>query len=766
MKRRESDMTFGNSFLTNMRLQFRRRLWNIVLSGLLLFLFLVIGSFLGLSAIENSNSYLLLPEALLLERKLQTLDFFLGFHSFNAIFSGLLAVVLSVSGFAYLDSRQELDFYESQPTSRRMRFVTVFLSGILIYASMSALWRAVAVLIAVALRAMTLHFLLQCVLQYFRELILFLGIYGISTLSMLLCGNILISLLGTAVLLFYEPWIRLLQLGCKTSFFRTYLSTPGEESWIFRSSPVYYYLSGISETSTQIELYRSVGMREFLRNGFRDMLRQDLQALLLFLIVLALCWIAYCFRKNEALGAAVVFRPMQIVIKFALTVPGALSIGLLVGQILGFHDSALSTGLILALTVFAAVLLCCMMEIIYNFRFRSLFRHPVELLTAVLLSLGILCFYRFDLAGYDRYVPKAEALQSVKFITSYWGDARWSLDEHGMEKGELPDEGEYAFTDPALLRTITELAQLGQEYSCKIPRDSYGYYSEQGYRVHVYYQMRDGSQRARQFLLPYDIDEERMNRITDTETYKESEWLLSGYPFEAGHGAYTELQYETAYSSARSGYGSMSSDTLEGNDEIAAEFLRAYTEDLKQFRYSFAIRNDFIGEVTLYVSPTPEDYYRYGDDEIEMPLGDYLRLSRENQKLPQYQFRYQIYPSYRNTLEFLKKHGLYLPEKPEASEVSKLTVWRSGGDDEEEVYQTSDTAEIGQLLALAVRSNVWGERFYNPENYEEDLYVRVTLKQDPQSDPGYDGGWEITAEYIYRKGQVPELLRSRLGIPD
>lgn len=768
-----------NSFSTNMKLELRRRLWDVVISGIVLFLFIAVGGFLALSSVENSNAIAPIKGWELLDKKLAAMNLFIGLHSIVPVLTVILAVLLAMSGFAYLDSRQELDFYESQPVSRKMRFITVFLSGILIYAMTSGAVRLFAVIMSVIMRAMSLSFLLQCIIQYLRELVLFLGVYSISTLSMMLCGNILIALLGTGVLLSYEGWVRLLRMLFMNSFYKTYVSIVENELGGFISSPVYYYISGLTVTSEYNSIYKSAEAQRFIKEGLSGMLMEDMKGLFLSVILLSLAYIAYKLRKNEMAGQAVVFKTMQKLIKLAIAIPGALSIALFSGAIMDFSETALTTGIMLGLCVLAVVLLCCLMELIYSFRFKAILSHPGELFAAALISLMLLCFYRFDISGYDRYVPRAEDISSAIFKVGYRGNTNIYPDEHGfLNSIDYKKALENGVKEPELLSMVTELAEEGQEYYYELSRrpDYLRREDNGGYHTEVYYRLKNGKYRARQFVLPYNVSAESMDRLTGSDEYIETVWLLSGYPFSEGHGEYCRLQYETAY---------RSTEWMNMSDSMMDEFKKAYTADIRQYSYSFAQKSDSIGSISISSSPTPEDNYYHGYSKIDMPLEQYLRLEREKQNLPESFMNYQVYPSYRNTIDFLKRYDIFLEAKPELEDIAsaEISLYLDTGDiadkpmaimewDEEDVekglrkIELISSEEIVKAMSLAQWDNAWVDSFYNPDNYEKDVVLSIKTKSYSEFFEGYDSynSRDREAQYIFRKGQLPEEFKDKLGM--
>ena len=68
-------------------------------------------------------------------------------------------------------------------------------------------------------------------------------------------------------------------------------------------------------------------------------------------------------------------------------------------------------------------MLChAVIEIIYNFDFRRLFDHKIQMGVCVALGLSILFCFKNDWLGYDTYLPKKEqvAEAAIQFDNEHW----------------------------------------------------------------------------------------------------------------------------------------------------------------------------------------------------------------------------------------------------------------------------------------------------------------------------------------------------------
>ena len=115
-----------------------------------------------------------------------------------------LAILIGTQGFVYLHNKRQVDFYHSQPVSRKRRFWVLWSNGIVIFLVTYLINMFLGMVVASAFGCMSGVILTGAMKGFFLYFLLFLGIYHISIIAVLLTGNTLVSLLAMAVLLGYE----------------------------------------------------------------------------------------------------------------------------------------------------------------------------------------------------------------------------------------------------------------------------------------------------------------------------------------------------------------------------------------------------------------------------------------------------------------------------------------------------------------------------------------------------------------------------------
>ena len=224
-------MTSRNLFFKLMKEDLKRRLWAIGFSVLALFFAMPMAAAMGIGEIGNQYKQWLIsgtgyenmvPEALRQTKILRLAGEILGFENY-ALFMvvGAAAMILGLTGFLYLHSKKQIDFYNSLPVKREMLFTVKFLDGFLIIlaAYLINMFAAFGIFCGNGIAAGDLFKMMFA--SFAVNMIGFLLIYVVMVIAVLLTGNLFISILGAGVLYGYLPAVSLLIEGLKSLFFVT-----------------------------------------------------------------------------------------------------------------------------------------------------------------------------------------------------------------------------------------------------------------------------------------------------------------------------------------------------------------------------------------------------------------------------------------------------------------------------------------------------------------------------------------------------------------
>ena len=624
-----TDFRYTAGYFTRQRELFRRRLWPAALTFVSYLLYHVVGTATVLSNILQDLEASSGGRGYTAAERLSALrDGVSGMMGYNSISGWLLvpflAAVLAIEGFAWMDNRQEVDFYESQPVSRTKRFWDICVSSFLYFLFSYLITLETGLVIAGAMGGLTRGVLVETALQTLRSIALFICVYGLGVLAAMLTGNVIVAGLAFLVLMFYELEFKMSLAGYCSEFLETYDGRmPGIlVEKIF--TPMYHY---------------SVG-------SDAECIARLLALAALYYLLAFLC---YRLRRNECAGTAVVFEPVRSVVRVAVAV--------IVGPFIGLLFTAIQNSILLTVLwmVLFTVLTACIMQIIYDYDFRALFRHPLEIALALVITLAVFLGFLFDITGYDRYLPKPEKVEDAALIYHNYDTPLYD------EKGRQLDPVSYGTSYMHLknIEDVIAIADLGQEYTRRRAKHNMFYRSsseddnadssrvrtidmgtyeiisenraDQDFCFTAVYRMKNGKTVSRQFLVPSSADPAVMDAVTGTQAFREGTFNI--YHDEAARINSENLTLD--YTN-----GEESPGTLRLNKEKYEAFREAYLLDLEQFSYSFARSGRPVGRVCIGINAG--------------------RKGLQDPELENYTMNCDVYPSFSHTIAFLKDNNAWV----------------------------------------------------------------------------------------------------------
>lgn len=713
-------MTSKNLFFNLMKENTKQRLWTVALISLILFFAfpvqtaLLISSYLSQERID-----------MVWEREAQGLDIikqqlqerFLEWASANngmMVFLILVfAVVCGISGFSYLHSRKKTDFFHSVPVKREKLFAIVYLNGFL-YTAVPYFIFLIISSIMIQVKAGQVFPWFDVIKAYCIHMSFYLLIYSVVVAAVMMTGNTIVSILGTAVFFIWGPGSTLLLTGYYSSYYITfYENTDAFVKLAQRSSPAAWYISAASIPE------KTAGMA--------------LWALAAAVLLTALCVFLYKKRPSEAAGRAMAFKKSQPVIKLLLVVPIGLLGSLLFKEMMG-SDGWSVFGLICGL-----VISYCTIEIIYNFDFRRLFAHKKQFALCAVCAAAILAFFRFDLSGYDSYVPSEAKMESAgiycrrmdaDFLYDYMVEPEMAGNAGGryqyvkwnhISPSELLNK--MRLTDVA---AAAEIGRSGVNDAAETKRKSRGNRSQSRYsymssedgtmvdEVIVAYHLKGGKTVLRSYYMNLSAVRDTLDRVYDSSEYKETVYPVLAY--EASDIAGINFQE----------YSDFSHVSLK-NEEIKAQLLETYQKELKGLTSETRRKESPIAAIQ-FKTVKMQDII----NTLKAKGNDYSEFNRK--------FYYPIYPSFTETISLLKECGINAGEFLTVDNVDKIVMERYITEEdlaraEEEVSEdvvyvkergsrvatVTDKDKIREIL----NSSVPGE--LNCTNYLNKLYSGVRL---------------------------------------
>lgn len=661
-------MTSRSLFFKYMKENTKQRIWNLALVLLLCFFAFPVTTALWSSTAfrpENLNSSLPADLARTQAQRDFTRDM-LRMYSMKggalAFMLTIAAVVLAASGFAYLHSKKKTDFYHSLPIRREMLYAVTCLNGFLY---MAVAYLGFLTIAAVMIRVKGVPFDWGSLyLASVEHLCFFALVYMTAILSMLLTGNLVVGLLGTGVLFSWGPVI------CMTisAYFSEYFTTfSGDDSFLLalseRTSPVAWYVKACMSSQPG---------------------RMALWAMLAAAVLFLLGMLLYRRRPSEAAGHAMAFPITEPIIRFLIAVPSSLLLGEM------FHSMMYEDGWTVFGLVCGLLLVSCIIEIIYHFDFKSLFAHKRQLLVSAVFVGVVFAIFRFDLFGYDRYLPATEKLASGGIYSDLLDPDATSQYHSTVEY----TEGWYGVTFDALpSSTLADEMQISDDQGLKLLHTI----AAQG--VHDAAQARDrflrGGGRS------YDVEEgdEAFRNVTIAWHLRNGRTVYRSYRVNvSGVRAALEAVYNLdAYKTAMYPVLSLTADDVAGinykeEDEcshvklagadVKAALLAAYQEELKALT----------SETRAHEMPIAEIQFKTNEQQA---LIQKLRDEGGNYTLFNHYYYYPIYPSFTKTIALLRACGVEVGGTVTPEKTASITLSYQGVAVSEEEMAPADT-ELGQ----------------------------------------------------------------------
>lgn len=662
-------MTSRSLFFKYMKENTKQRIWSLALALLLCFFVFPVATALNISTIfrpENLNSSGLPAELALTQAQQDFTREMLRVYSMKggalAFMLTMSAVVLAASGFAYLHSKKKTDFYHSLPIRREMLYAVTCLNGFLY---MAVAYIGFLTIAAVMIRAKGVPFDWGSLyLASVEHLCFFALVYMTAIMAMLLTGNLVVGLLGTGVLFSWGPLICMTISAYFSEYFTTFY---GDDSFLLalseRTSPVAWYVEACMSSQPG---------------------RMALWAMLAAAVLFFLGMFLYRRRPSEAAGHAMAFPITEPIIRFLIVVPSSLLLGAM------FHSMMYEDGWTVFGLVCGLLLVSCIIEIIYHFDFRSLFAHKRQLLVSAVFVGVVFVIFRFDLFGYDRYLPATEKLASGGIYSDLLDPEATSQYHSTVEY----TEGWYGVTFDAMpSSTLADEMQISDDQGLELLHTI----AAQG--VHDAAQARDRFLRGHG--RSYDVEEgdEAFHNVTIAWHLRNGRTVYRSYRANvSGVRAALESIYDLdAYKTAMYPVLSLSADDVAGinykeEDEcshvklsgadVKAALLAAYQEELKALT----------SETRAHEMPIAEIQFKTNENQA---LIQKLRDEGGNYTLFNHYYYYPIYPSFTKTIALLRACGVEVGGMVTPEKTASITLSYQGVAVSEDEMAPADT-ELGQ----------------------------------------------------------------------
>lgn len=477
------------------------------------------------------------------------------------------AVIVGLFGFRYVFHRNMTDTYHSMPVKRRTLFLAGWLNGLLIWfvpflvsllitlligevrlASIRNQFEALTVVTAEEMGtyqgSMTGGQLFSLSLRFAVVLLVaFLLVYHLVLLAVMLCGNVLNTLVTTAVLGGGVVSVYLLVQAFCASYLNTFVSVMSKS----RTS-LYAAVHASPFADAVYVLY------EFCEEGGDGLSHNVLISLVIALVLGCLAFVTYLKRPSELAEQGTKNRLVCLAVQF---------VGSLCAAFSGWLIFMAVTNETLAWSVFGTLLAGVMafgvLNVIFNMDFKAFFRRKPVMLAV--LAVGLLTGFAFewDWAGYDRYLPAEEEIAEISVYSyRYTNVNEWSginEPDSAIEKVHIRNaEAAYAF-----LRDVSEPEKV-----------SYGEPDENGYAEEFYAKvtLKNGRSYYRRYIVSSRHSQSVLALLTTPE-YMEISYMVDDETLAECSAIQITRGDETAYIAL----------TSEQSREMAEAVVAAYNRD-------------------------------------------------------------------------------------------------------------------------------------------------------------------------------------------
>ena len=409
----------------------------------------------------------------------------------------ILAVTCGVSMFAYLHNRRKVDFYHSLPISRSRLFAVNYATGALCALVPYLVLHALSIVSACAMGfGEVVNASLIGVIA--SNVIFFFLLYAMAAVTTILCGDTVITLLLGLWVYFGPVLVKVLWNGLLEIFFTTYYSGESPVNWVVGNKlcPMVHYF-GVNGTH-----YMTSGFSVYAYTGvpYGDMIPSAVGTLVSYavaaVVITALALFLFRIRKSERAGTALAFKPAKLPVKVIISAVMGVALAELFYLIVDSSKLWFWVGLVLGTVIFH-----CVVEIIYAFDFRAIFRKPIHLAVILAVLVGGMLTMQADVIGYDKWLPDEGSIEAV------------SVDYNmGYESSRF-------LSDPENIAAVRQLAAIGVEHKDD-PDDSNGY-------LVTAFRMENGKIKTRGYSLPHSEEVSQLeNQVYQSVEYKKVSWTL------------------------------------------------------------------------------------------------------------------------------------------------------------------------------------------------------------------------------------------------
>lgn len=604
------------------------------------------------------------------------------------------AVVMSISGYSYLNSKKKVDFIHSMPIRREALFLSRYAAGFFLYMAPLILNAGLGLLIAVVSKGVTIYTVKSVLWFLLYQAVYFLLFYGTSVLAIVLIGNFVVSFLGIGVLCGYQTVMWYIIEIFKESFFMTHM---GEYQTLKSCDPLGILLRQIGSFEETYFTYDYAG--RMIRTGEESYYSTGgkicLIALVGAVIAGAAALLLFRMRKSESAGKSLVFSKAEPVVKAALLLPcGAIGGMVLYGIANGYRRIWYIFGAVLFFLISAVII-----EIVFQQDFKSLFKHKISAAAgAGLILIFTLCFW-LDIPGYDSRIPKTDRIVSVgisipvvenQVYSGLYSDGSWDGSSKEYALPSIRDFFRHINYEEDFENVCLQNCEITEKEEIEKVRKLAGYYADNKEKF--------GPENSLDYAAMQETWEERQ-----LENDKSAKYIECQVVYRLKNG-------ENVYRTYRMPYGKDFLEVMEpvfANEEYKMS-SDAIFDDSRNYRYLIT-ENSFTDKITMIASSSREELLEcFRKDKIKMTFKEAWTENKKGVFRMTDSFGSNmsvgcdVYEGYTNTLGWLSEHKADLEISAEEIQVESVHLQYWGNS--QKIMDITDKQEQMDILPYLVRT--------------------------------------------------------------
>lgn len=639
------------------------------------------------------------------------LSFFRIDNKFIVLLTIPAAIIAAATVFFYLTSKKQVDFYHSLPVKREKLFITSYTAGVAFYLIPYSINVAASVIVLGGMGYISYLVPSAVLAGYFLNVLLYLVVYTITVFAMMLCGNLVVSLMGTVVFLGYGPLLCVSYTESMRFFYKNYYQLFRAEEMFRNASPVVDFM---------------------MANSYYAFSARRVASYVVLTIVLAvLSMYLYKKRPSEAAGRAIAFKVSRSLIKYPIVFLCTIICGLFFMSAGGRSMGWMIFGFICGGTISHFIT-----EIIYHFDFKAIFKNLKGFGVFAALFAIFITIPTFDLTGFDRRLPERSQVKSAKVSIMSFNQSSYFTSMGSMNHYDYRNRGKalldrHALSKPENIDSVLQIASMG---AANTGKDRNGYNASVG----VEFELNDGSKLTRKYdYLKSSEIEASIISIFNTDEFKQKLYTI----YSVDNKDVTRVAVQDLYSEKgmdRAGQIKDIGKIMPLIDALRSDILKLKGEDMKK----------------------------------EVPVMSLMLFNDDDKGRIRWEIAVPVYASFTQTMGLIKSFGIDMPkmipsemvdyiqinnheyEKYMAMSYAKDRITEFAQPQQRNEVRVDNKNEISEILKSIVPDVAAN---YNPF-YERDYGYRVNVVSARYLN-GYGGS------FVFKKDSIPEFIKAKFPVP-